>query len=64
MVNVEKELMSVKSQATELQRIVDQSAEHLQNVILDMKRTMSWLILPSDLSVDHRFLYHNVFVTS
>ena len=52
MVNLEKKVMSFKSQATEMQRIVDQSAEHLRNVILDMKWTMPWPILPSDLSVD------------
>ena len=52
MVNLEKEVMSFKSQATEIQRIVDQSAEHLPNVILDMKWTMPWPILPSDSSVD------------
>ena len=52
MVNLEKEVMSFKSQATETQRIVDQSAEHLRNVILDMKWTMPWPILPSDSSVD------------
>ena len=51
MVNLEKEVMSVESQATELERIFDQSAEHLRNVILDMKWTMPCPILPSDLSV-------------
>ena len=64
LINVEKELKSVKSKSTELQSIVDQSAQHLRNVILDIKWTFPWPILPSDLSVDqfpvpgclHRFL--------
>lgn len=33
----EKELKSVRSKATELQSIIDQSAKHFRNAILDMK---------------------------
>lgn len=49
---LEKELKSVRSKTTELQSIIDQSAKHLRNAILDMKWMMPWPILPSDLSVN------------
>ena len=51
-INLEKELKRMKSKATDLQSVVDQSAAHLRSAISDIKWTMPWPILPSDLSVD------------